>query len=94
MKAFNRNEIFLEKMITSSILITLALIFHSVGVWAERIARYLKSWHVAAYWAGFIFDISNTWAMHRMANGSFNPACSLPRRDVYGNDRLSKVGII
>jgi hypothetical protein len=29
-----------------------ALIFYSVGVWSERIARYLKPWHVAAFWTG------------------------------------------
>jgi hypothetical protein len=36
----------------SFILITLALIFYSVGVWSERLARYLKPWHVAAFWTG------------------------------------------
>ena len=56
----------------SATLITLALIFYSLGVWSERIARYLKPWHVAAFWTGFIFDISGTWAMHRMATGPFD----------------------
>ena len=53
-------------------LITLALLFYSLGVWAERIARDLKPWHVAAFWTGFVFDVSGTWAMHRMANGPFD----------------------
>ena len=61
-------------MIASAILISLALAFYSLGVWAERIARYLKAWHVAAFWAGFGFDISGTWAMHLMAEGPFNLA--------------------
>ncbi len=56
----------------SSILITLALVFYSMGVWAERIARYLKPWHVSAFWAGFIFDVSGTLAMHRLAKGPFD----------------------
>jgi uncharacterized repeat protein (TIGR03987 family) len=59
-------------LIVSSTLITLALVFYSLGVWSERIARYLKPWHVAAFWTGFVFDVSGTWAMHRMAEGPFD----------------------
>jgi uncharacterized repeat protein (TIGR03987 family) len=58
--------------IVSTTLITLALVFYSVGVWAERIARYLKPWHVAAFWAGFAFDVSGTYAMHLMATRPFD----------------------
>jgi uncharacterized repeat protein (TIGR03987 family) len=53
-------------------LITLALLFYSLGVWAERLARYLKPWHVVAFWAGFVFDVAGTWAMHLMADGPFD----------------------
>ena len=56
----------------ASILITLALVFYSLGVWSERLARYLKPWHVAAFWTGFLFDVSGTWTMHRMAQGPFD----------------------
>jgi uncharacterized repeat protein (TIGR03987 family) len=59
-------------MILSTSLITLALLFYSLGVWSERLARYLKAWHVAAFWTGFLFDISGTWAMHKMAKGAFS----------------------
>ncbi len=59
-------------MILSTTLITLALIFYSLGVWAERIARYLKRWHVAAFWVGFAFDVSGTLAMTKLADGPFN----------------------
>jgi len=59
-------------VILSSSLITLALVFYSVGVWSERIARYLKAWHVVAFWAGFHFDVSGTLAMHRLARGPFD----------------------
>jgi hypothetical protein len=38
-------------------LITLALLFYSIGVWSERISRYLKPWHIAAFWTGFIFYV-------------------------------------
>ena len=59
-------------MLTSTILITLALAFYTLGVWAERISKYLKVWHVAAFWTGFVFDVSGTWAMHIMAGGLFD----------------------
>ena len=59
-------------VIVSTVLITFALVFYSLGVWAERLARYLKSWHVVSFWIGFVFDISGTWAMHLMAKGPFD----------------------
>ena len=59
-------------VMVSSILITLALVFYSLGVWSERIARYLKPWHVAAFWTGFLFDVSGTWVMHLLADGPFD----------------------
>ncbi len=59
-------------MIVSAALITLALVFYSLGVWAERVAHYLKPWHVAAFWVGFAFDLSGTWAMHQLAEGPFD----------------------
>jgi uncharacterized repeat protein (TIGR03987 family) len=56
-------------MIISTTLITLALVFYSLGVWSERVAHYIKPWHVAAFWTGFFFDVTGTWTMHLMANG-------------------------
>jgi uncharacterized repeat protein (TIGR03987 family) len=53
-------------------LITLALVFYSLGVWSERIARCLKPWHVAAFWTGFAFDVSGTGLMHVLARGAFD----------------------
>jgi uncharacterized repeat protein (TIGR03987 family) len=58
--------------ILSTVLITLALVFYSLGVWAERIVRFLKPWHVWAFWTGFLFDVSGTYAMHLMADGPFD----------------------
>ncbi len=54
------------------ILITLALVFYSLGIWAERIVKYLKGWHVAAFWAGFLFDVSGTWTMRIIATAKVN----------------------
>ena len=59
-------------LMASTTFISLALVFYSLGVWSERIARYIKPWHVAAFWTGFIFDVTGTWAMHQMANGHFD----------------------
>jgi len=59
-------------IILSTILITLALVFYSTGIWAERVARILKPWHVATFWIGFTFDVLGTLAMHKMAEGKFD----------------------
>jgi uncharacterized repeat protein (TIGR03987 family) len=59
-------------MLGSALHITLALVFYSLGVWAEKLAQYLKPWHVIAFWTGFLFDMLGTWMMHKLANGSFN----------------------
>lgn len=59
-------------LIISTVLITLALFFYSFGVWSERAARYLKPWHVTLFWTGFVFDLSGTWTMQRMSEGSFD----------------------
>lgn len=56
----------------STLLITLALLFYSIGVWAERWSRYLKTWHVLSFWLGFSFDISGTYAMHLISESDFN----------------------
>lgn len=59
-------------VVVSSTLITLALVFYSLGVWSERIAKYLKLWHVGAFWTGFGFDVSGTWFMHLMSESPFD----------------------
>lgn len=58
--------------IISVVLITTALIFYSIGVWAERLAKYLKPWHTVFFWMGFTFDVSGTWAMHLLATAPFD----------------------
>jgi uncharacterized repeat protein (TIGR03987 family) len=54
---------------TSSIIITLALVFYSIGVWSERIAGKLKVWHLIFFWLGFICDTWGTGLMFEMAGG-------------------------
>ena len=61
-----------HQLILSTVLISLALVFYSLGVWSERIAIYLKPWHVVTFWIGFTFDVLGTWTMHKLAKGTFN----------------------
>jgi len=56
----------------STVFITLALLFYTLGVWSERLAKFLKSWHVVIFWIGFSFDITGTLLMHLIAEGPFN----------------------
>ena len=56
----------------STILITLALVFYSIGVWSERFSKYLRGWHVGAFWTGLTFDVSGTLAMARLSKDPFS----------------------
>ena len=58
-----------SELIISTILITLALIFYSIGVWSERFAGRLKGRHLVFFWAGLVFDTTGTGMMFEMAGG-------------------------
>jgi uncharacterized repeat protein (TIGR03987 family) len=51
----------------SVIIINLALVFYTIGVWAERIARVLKWWHVVFFGLGLTADSVGTFLMIRIA---------------------------
>jgi uncharacterized repeat protein (TIGR03987 family) len=55
--------------VVSMILITLALVSYSIGVWSERLAGRLKAWHLAFFWSGLAFDTTGTGMMFDMAGG-------------------------
>ncbi|WP_167611517.1 HsmA family protein [Maribellus sediminis] len=59
-------------LLFSTTTITLALVFYSLGVWAERLSSYLKSWHVVTFWIGFTFDVTGTLAMHFISENPFD----------------------
>ncbi len=59
-------------VILSGIFISLSLVFYSLGIWSERLARYLKPWHVFIFWTGFVFDMLGTLHMHFISTKPFN----------------------
>lgn len=59
-----------DELLYSIIFINLAMVLYSVGVWAERIQRKLKWWHLWFFWSGLVCDTIGTTAMFIIA-GSF-----------------------
>jgi uncharacterized repeat protein (TIGR03987 family) len=53
----------------SSIIITFALLFYSIGVWGERITGKLKPWYLVFFVLGLICDTWGTGLMLGMAGG-------------------------
>jgi uncharacterized repeat protein (TIGR03987 family) len=51
------------------IIINLALICYSIGVWSERFSARLKVWHLLFFWLGIIFDTWGTGLMFAMVGG-------------------------
>ncbi len=49
------------------VIITLALVFYTIGVWAERIQKMLKWWHVAFFGLGLAADVTGTLMMSAIA---------------------------
>ncbi|MFC1903246.1 HsmA family protein, partial [Chloroflexota bacterium] len=56
-------------LVISTIFISLALIFYSIGVWSERLAGRLKGWHLIFFWGGLVCDTTGTGIMFEMAGG-------------------------
>ncbi len=54
---------------TVSIVITMALVFYSVGVWSERIAGRLKPWHLVFFLLGLVCDTVGTGMMFAFVGG-------------------------
>ena len=54
---------------TAIIAINLALVFYSIGVWAERFQGRLKVWHTVFFWLGLVFDTWGTSLMFDYVGG-------------------------
>ncbi len=51
------------------IIINLALLFYSIGVWSERFQGRLKAWHTAFFWLGLVCDTLGTGMMFDYVGG-------------------------
>ena len=51
------------------IIINLALLFYSIGVWSERLQGRLKAWHTAFFWVGLVCDTWGTGMMFEFVGG-------------------------
>jgi uncharacterized repeat protein (TIGR03987 family) len=55
-------------LLPAIILITLALVLYTIGVWSERVQRVLKPWHAIFFGLGLVADASGTFMMNLIAN--------------------------
>ncbi|MBN2737346.1 MAG: TIGR03987 family protein [Spirochaetales bacterium] len=53
-------------MLLAMIFINLALVFYTLGVWAEKLQKKLMIWHVIVFWLGLICDTIGTGSMGDM----------------------------
>lgn len=51
------------------IVINLALLFYSIGVWSERFQGRLKIWHTVFFWMGLVCDTWGTGMMFDYVGG-------------------------
>ncbi len=58
-----------SEMMLSTILISFALVFYTIGVWSERFIGRLKGWHLIFFWGGLVFDTVGTGMMMESAGG-------------------------
>lgn len=49
------------------ITISSALVLYTIGVWAEKLQKILKPWHVVVFWLGLICDTTGTTLMSMLA---------------------------
>jgi len=57
-----------ENMLSLSIIImSLALLFYSIGVWGEKLSGGLKPWNLSMFWLGLVADSTGTAMMSSMS---------------------------
>jgi uncharacterized repeat protein (TIGR03987 family) len=52
-----------------SVIMAMALVFYSIGVWSERISGRLKPWHLVFFYLGLVCDTLGTGLMFEYAGG-------------------------
>lgn len=58
-------------LVIAIVFINIALVLYTFGVWAERIQRRLKWWHLAFFWGGLVADTTGTTAMSVISGSLF-----------------------
>jgi len=58
-------------LIIAIVFINIACLLYTIGVWAERIQRRLKWWHLAFFWGGLLADTTGTTAMSVISGSLF-----------------------
>lgn len=53
------------------VFINLVCLFYTVGVWAERIQRRLRWWHIFFFYTGLICDTIGTGSMSMLSGSLF-----------------------
>lgn len=63
-----------RELILPATIMSLAFVFYTTGVWAERVRKELLWWHVGMFWLGILCDTTATEMMARMllASGRVN----------------------
>ncbi|MGM9536526.1 MAG: HsmA family protein [Intestinibacter sp.] len=59
-------------LILAIVTITLALIFYTIGVFAEKKNGTLLKWHAVIFWLGFICDTTGTTVMGKISESGFS----------------------
>lgn len=54
-------------LIAAIVIITLALVFYSIGIWSERAQRTLHWWHAGFFALGLAADMTGTYLMTQIA---------------------------
>jgi len=58
-----------RELILPAMLMTLAFLFYTTGVFAERAVRDLRGWHVIVFWLGLACDSLGTEMMTQLIAG-------------------------
>jgi uncharacterized repeat protein (TIGR03987 family) len=56
-------------LVPAVVIITLALVCYSIGIWGERLQGILKPWHAVFFGVGLTADATGTFLMTQIAAG-------------------------
>lgn len=62
-----------RQLIVPALIMSLAFVFYTTGVWAERTQRDLHWWHVALFWTGLACDGFATSMMSALVRAGDEP---------------------